>query len=76
MLRLLHPHLDATLRRLAFDVPALTRRETEVLVLVREGRTNRQIASALGIAPATVVKHLEHVFARVGAQNRTQPVQR
>jgi DNA-binding CsgD family transcriptional regulator len=75
VLRLLYPHLDAVFRRLAFVGPELTRRETEVVGLVRDGLTNQQIATRLGISPATVVKHLEHVFARVGAQNRTQAVQ-
>ncbi len=42
--------------------------------LVREGMTNVQVARRLGIAPATVAKHLEHVFARTGARSRTEAV--
>ncbi len=72
MLRLLRPHLDAALRRLAFPTPRLTPRETEVLRLVREGLTDGQVAHRLAISEATVGKHLQHIYARTGAQSRVQ----
>jgi DNA-binding CsgD family transcriptional regulator len=75
MLRLLRPHLDAALRRLAYPAPRLTPREVEVLRYVRDGMPNHHIAQALGIAECTVIKHLEHIYRRTGAHNRTQAVQ-
>jgi DNA-binding CsgD family transcriptional regulator len=49
----------------------LTPREAEVLAFVADGKTNAEIALALGIRTATVVKHLEHVFAKLGVGTRT-----
>jgi DNA-binding CsgD family transcriptional regulator len=72
ILRLLRPHLDTALRRLAFPAPRLTPRETEVLRLVRDGLTDSQIARRLAISEATIGKHLQHVYARTGAQSRVQ----
>lgn len=50
----------------------LTPRETEVLVLVRQGLANKQIARRLGISERTVKAHLTSVFARIGVADRTQ----
>lgn len=72
VLRLLRPHLDAAFRTLAGMLAHLTPREIEVMRLVREGRTNQQIARRLGVTEATVAKHLEHVYSRTGAQSRVQ----
>jgi len=49
----------------------LTAREREVLALVREGLTNREVARHLGVSAHTVRKHLENVFARLGVHSRT-----
>lgn len=49
----------------------LTERQAQVLRLVALGRSNAQIAAELGIAVATVGKHLEHVYERLGASSRT-----
>lgn len=72
VLRLLRPHLDAALRRLAFPIPSLTPREIEVLRCVRDGCSNARVGRRLSITEATVEKHLEHVYARTGAQSRVQ----
>lgn len=53
---------------------ALTRRELEVLVLVGEGKSNRDIARELVLTEATVKSHLSHVFRKLGANNRTSAV--
>lgn len=52
-------------------VEKLTAREREVLEQVLLGKGNDAIALELGIAPATVAKHLEHAYRRLGVQNRT-----
>lgn len=49
----------------------LTAREAEVLYWVVKGKTNRDIGDILGSSAATVKKHLEHVFAKLGVETRT-----
>jgi ATP/maltotriose-dependent transcriptional regulator MalT len=50
----------------------LTSREVEVLRLVAQGRSNREIAAELFIAEKTARNHIEHVYAKLGVNNRTQ----
>ena len=49
----------------------LTAREAEVLYWVVKGKINRDIGDILGASPATVKKHLERVFAKLGVETRT-----
>ncbi|MGR4879917.1 LuxR C-terminal-related transcriptional regulator [Streptomyces sp. LARHCF249] len=53
---------------------SLTAREREILVLVSQGKSNRRVASSLGISEKTVRNHLSAVFSKVGASDRTQAV--
>lgn len=50
----------------------LTDREHEVLALVSEGCTNKEIARQLDISPATVKAHVERVISKLGVADRTQ----
>ena len=52
----------------------LTVREAEVLRLIAEGLSNRDIARTLFVSPATVKSHINHVFAKTGAKDRAQAV--
>lgn len=54
----------------------LSKREAEVVELVLLGYRNRDIAATLGATPATIKKHLTHVFDKVGVDTRTQLVAR
>jgi DNA-binding CsgD family transcriptional regulator len=54
----------------------LTAREREVLGLVALGKTNAEIAGRLWLAPSTVRKHLENVYAKLGVSTRTAAVAR
>jgi LuxR family maltose regulon positive regulatory protein len=54
----------------------LTLREIEVLKLIAAGLTNQQIASELIIARGTVKKHIDNLYAKLEAHNRTQAVAR
>jgi DNA-binding NarL/FixJ family response regulator len=58
------------------DVSAerLTEREIEVLQLLAFGYTNRDIAKRLYISPDTVKTHLEHIYQKLGASDRTAAV--
>ena len=49
----------------------LTAREAEVLYWVVKGKVNRDIGDILGASPATVKKHLERVYAKLGVETRT-----
>lgn len=59
-----------TERELARDF-GLTARERDIVRWLAAGKTNEQIAAILAIRPRTVHKHLEHVFRKLGVENRT-----
>ena len=48
----------------------LSRRETEILGWVAQGKTNPEIGTILGISHRTVQKHLERIYVRLGVENR------
>jgi DNA-binding NarL/FixJ family response regulator len=52
-------------------IEKLTTRERQILEHVALGRENDEIALELGLASATVAKHLEHVYRKLGVPNRT-----
>ncbi len=53
---------------------ALTKREQEVVSWLARGKTNAEIAELLWLAPSTVRKHLENVYAKLGVNTRTAAV--
>ena len=53
-------------------VDPLSDRELDVIRLLAEGRTNREIAAALFLAEGTVKNHVTNVLAKLGARDRTQ----
>src|ERR1700712_4149996 len=62
------------LDRLAERMPAveLTPRESEVLLCITQGRSNREIAEELGIAEKTVRIHVSSMLEKMGVRDRTQ----
>jgi DNA-binding NarL/FixJ family response regulator len=58
----------------AVFIPPLTEREVEVLVLVARGRSNDDIARALGVSLETVRTHVKHIYAKCGARDRAHAV--
>ena len=60
------------------DVPPgegeITPREAEVLRLIAEGRSNREIARALFVSEATVKTHVNRIFAKTGSRDRAQAI--
>jgi len=73
-------HLDAAVARVLTrslvaprrEVAALTARERDVLVLVAEGRSNRDIGRILSIGERTVQTHLGNVLTKLDLASRTQ----
>jgi DNA-binding NarL/FixJ family response regulator len=53
---------------------SLSNREREVLVLVAKGKSNKEIASQLGITEATIKCHVSVILMRLNASDRTQAV--
>ena len=58
------------------EASALTAREREVLVLLSNGHSNREIASSLYVSLPTVKTHLAHIYAKLGAKNRNEALGR
>jgi DNA-binding NarL/FixJ family response regulator len=56
------------------NAQSLTEREVEILQLLAFGHTNRDIAEKLFISPDTVKTHLEHIYQKLGATDRTAAV--
>jgi DNA-binding NarL/FixJ family response regulator len=56
--------------------PALSSREREVLDLMAQGATNREIAAALHLSPHTIHEHTSGLYRKLGARNRADAVQR
>ena len=52
----------------------LWKRVGDILLMVAEGATTRQVATDLGISPHTVKTHLERIFEKLGANDRAQAV--
>jgi DNA-binding CsgD family transcriptional regulator len=56
------------------EIATLTRREREIVEQLRKGRSNAEIGEQLTIAPTTVRRHLENIYAKLGVRNRTAAV--
>jgi DNA-binding CsgD family transcriptional regulator len=75
---------DEIARRLGFHhrptsrtrLGTLTTREREVLDLMSQGLTNRQIASILFIEESTAKVHVRHIFEKIGAKTRVEAVRK
>lgn len=52
----------------------LTSRQRQVLLLVADGRTTKEIGRVLDVAPSTVKTHLEQLMRALGASNRAEAV--
>ncbi len=56
----------------AGNIPPLTDRERQVLALVADGRTNREIGAALYMSPKTASVHVTHILEKLGVRTRVQ----
>lgn len=74
-------HLAATTNRpsgtdASVHLPGVSPREEEVLALLADGLTDREIAERLGISPRTVETHVGSLLNKLGVRNRAQAAQR
>ncbi|MEU4799635.1 response regulator transcription factor [Streptomyces sp. NPDC023327] len=60
--------------RMRTPAQALSRRELEVLRLVKDGLSNQRISRELFLSQATVKSHLVHIYAKLGVDSRTAAV--
>ena len=73
--RWIDPEIAARTRRAkerADSAPPLTRRERELIELVRQGLRNRDIAAELGVTEGTVKVYLHAIFDKLQVENRTE----
>ena len=56
------------------DLPTLTSRQREILLLLSNGHSNKEIGLRLGLAEVTVKMHVSSIFRALGVTNRTQAV--
>ena len=61
---------------LPFSAPSLTARQLDVLLMLDQGQTNRDIALQLGLSEKTVKNHVTALFNALGAVNRLQAIRR
>jgi DNA-binding NarL/FixJ family response regulator len=82
MVRMVTP-IRTLIERLAGAAPAhplerrplpdgLTRREADVLRLLADGKTNSEIADELVISVYTVIRHVAHIYQKIGARRRLE----
>jgi DNA-binding NarL/FixJ family response regulator len=74
-------HLASTTNRAAgsesrADLPGVSAREEEVLALLADGLTDREISERLGISPRTVETHVGSLLSKLGVRNRAQAARR
>jgi ATP/maltotriose-dependent transcriptional regulator MalT len=65
------PHVPVSARPEALSI-----REGEILTLIAQGRSNKEIARSLAIAPETVKSHIKHIFTKLNVERRAQAVLR
>lgn len=77
-LQLLMPHIAAAYRRGEGQrrTPEITARQRELLELVWDGYTNRQIGQRMSLSEGTVRTHLNNIYGRLGVSSRTEAVTR
>ena len=69
------PATTFTLNRPQLDALGITPRELEILTLIAQGLSNREIATRLFVSENTVKTHCSRAFDKLGARRRTQAVQ-
>jgi len=63
---------DSAVRSIPGPAASLSARQREVLALLAQGRTTREIAEALILSERTVQRHIADLYARIGVRNRSE----
>jgi DNA-binding NarL/FixJ family response regulator/predicted ester cyclase len=71
---ILEEYVVSNLSISSFRQVGLTKRESEILFYLSQGQTNKEIAQQLNREPATIRKHLEGIYEKLGVHDRTQAV--
>ena len=67
-------YLDESESELARGIAELTPQQRRVLMLLTDGKSNKQIAFEIAVTEATVKAHLSQIFRKLGVKSRTQAV--
>jgi DNA-binding CsgD family transcriptional regulator len=70
------PEGEFTINNRALESLAISGRELEVLEQLAAGRSNKEIASQLGVSPNTVKTHVARLFEKLEVRRRTEAIQR
>jgi DNA-binding NarL/FixJ family response regulator len=74
--RIQRPLTDSAIDQCLSEGPLrLTLRENQILQLLRQDRTNREIADALNLAESTVKVHVRHILCALNAESRSEAVE-
>jgi DNA-binding NarL/FixJ family response regulator len=65
---------EITKNNFFINAKPLSKRETEILLLIKDGLSNPEIASKLELSIKTVENHTRNLFIKLGAKNRTEAV--
>ncbi len=71
-----YPLIEAARGMTTSSFDSLTERETEILHLLAEGRTNQEIAEMLVVVVGTIKAHNNHIYSKLGVSNRVQAIAR
>ena len=61
-------------KQLKYTILPLTQREKDVLLLIKQGYTNREIANELYVTEFTVKSHVSNIFKKLKVKNRTRAI--
>lgn len=64
--------LQSDVQRLSELTDELTSKELQILTLVADGKSNKEIAKQLNVAPETIKSHMKNIFLKLGVSSRTQ----
>jgi len=70
------PHAPADINTRALDTLGVSERERQVLELLAQGQSNKEIARALDVSPNTVKTHIAKLFGKLEVRRRTAAIRR
>lgn len=74
--RVLHNERDMQMAQAPRDARVVTRRQQEILLLIKDGKTNSEIAEVLDCSQWTVKNHIQNILRRLGTSSRAHAISR